>query len=116
MRAKKDLITAFERGDPAAFEEILVRHVDLLSRHWMRVAVRHGKKGSLSEKVMTILFDGLKTKFSSPAFSCWVNSTAAAVAIDFFRGIRPSQMIGQDGYHGPERRGRYPRDSGNWES
>ena len=115
-RTKKELITAFERGNPSAFEEILVRHVELLSRHWLRAAARHGKKGSISEEALTILFDGLKAKISSSAFSYWVNSTAAAAAIDFFRGVRPSRTGSQNGCRGRERRPHFPQGTGSCKS
>lgn len=85
-RTKAELKQAIEQGDPSAFQEMLVRHVERICGQWRRRFAREKSQGCLPEQVLQALCVGLSHKIASPAFESWCNITAAEATLAFLNG------------------------------
>jgi len=86
LRTQGELKEAIDQGDPSAFQEMLVRHVERLCGQWRRRFARRNASACLPEQVLHALCAGLRHKIASPAFESWCNTTAAEATLAFLNG------------------------------
>lgn len=77
----RELIWAFETGDPAGFQGFLADRVGRVERAWHQMVASEGGSGRLTNKVSDALFDGIRAKIASPQFEQWVREVSAQVAL-----------------------------------